>query len=496
MAKQNPQGASAPAPAAARQEEVSLLDSIVAQSRVAKSDEERQRAKGLITEFVDEVMKGTITQSTDVAASIEVRIAEIDRLISEQLSAIMHSEPFQKLEASWRGLDYLVRETPNRSNLQIKVLNCSKKDLFKDMRNSKSYDQSALYKKVYSEEFDVYGAAPYAAMIGDYEFGRDQQDVELLEKVAQVAAAAHAPFLSATAPDMFGQESFTNLLRPAKLAKIFDQVEYARWRTFRNSEDSRYVGLTLPHVLGRPPHDPKNQLFDDFKFEEDVSGKDHSKYLWTNAAYALGTRLTNAFSDYGWCAAIRGIEGGGQVTGLPMHTFTTDEGETIMKCPTEIAIPETREKELADMGFIPLVNYKDTDTGVFISTQSCNKAKEYDDPAASASARLSSQLQYIMAVSRFAHYFKAIVRDKLGSAMSRVEVEKFLKRWVMQYVVEDDEAGFQIKAEKPLREASVEVVEVPGKPGVYRAVAFLKPHFQLDEIRIAMRLVAELPSKK
>jgi type VI secretion system protein ImpC len=489
QAKQEEGVAAAVAPA----EEASLLDSIVAQSRIFKGDEERQRGKDLIKGFVDEVMKGTITVSGDVAASIEARIAEIDKLISKQLSVVMHSEPFQKLEGSWRGLNYLVRESRTGTNLKIKVLNCSKKDLVKDMRNSPSYDQTALFKKIYSEEYDVFGGSPYAAMIGDYEFGRDQQDIYLLEKISEVAAASHAPFMSAASSDMFGQESFTNLLRPSKLDKIFDTVEYARWKTFRNSDNARYVGLTLPHVLGRPPYDPKSQLFEEFKFEEDVSGKDHGKYLWSNAAYALGARMTDAFFNYGWCAAIRGMEGGGKVTGLPMHTFTTDDGETVLKCPTEIAIPETREKELADLGFIPLVHYKDTDTGVFISAQSCNKAKEYDDPAASASSRLSSQLQYIMAVSRFAHYFKAIMRDKLGGFMSRVECEKFLKRWLMQYVVEDDEAGPKIKAEKPLREANIEVVEVPGKPGVYRAVAFLRPHFQLDELSIAMRLVAELP---
>ena len=292
---------------------------------------------------------------------------------------------------------------------------------------------------------------------------------------------------------MFGLESFTDLAKPSRIDKIFDQAEYAKWKMFRASENSRYVGLALPHVLGRVPYGSKTRPIEEFNFEEDVSGKEHNKYLWTNAAYALGARMTDAFFNYGWCAAIRGVEGGGKVTSLPTHAFPTDEGEIALKCPTEIAIGQRREKEIADSGFIPLIHCKDTDYAAFFSVQSVNKPKEYIDPAANASARLSSQLQYMMAVSRFAHYFKVMMVDKIGSFTSRDEIQKYMHTWLMHYVTPDDGATFAVKAEKPLREAQVEVVEVPGRPGVYKAVAHLKPHFQLDELTVALSLVAELP---
>jgi type VI secretion system protein ImpC len=308
-----------------------------------------------------------------------------------------------------------------------------------------------------------------------------------------VAAAAHAPFISAAAPTMFNWESFTELSGPRDIAKIFTSAEYVKWRSFRESEDSRYVGLTLPHILMRLPYGSETIPVEDFNFEEDVDGTDHKKYLWGNAAYALATRMTDAFAKYGWCASIRGVEGGGLVNGLPTHTFKTDEGEVALKCPTEIAITDRREKEFADMGFIPLVHCKGSDYAAFFSTQSSNKAKLYDSDLANANARLSAQLQYIMAVSRFAHYLKSMMRDKIGSFMSRVQAERFLNNWISNYVTLDDNAGQEVKARYPLREARVEVTEIPGKPGAYKAVAFLRPHYQLDELTVSLRLVAELP---
>jgi type VI secretion system protein ImpC len=315
----------------------------------------------------------------------------------------------------------------------------------------------------------------------------------LLERVSQVAAAAHAPFLSAATPDLFNLDSFTQLDAPRDLAKIFDTTEYAKWKSFRQSEDSRYVGLTLPHVLVRQPYGRDGVSIEGFAYEEGVDGTDHSKYLWGNAAYALGARLTNAFAMHGWCAAIRGVEGGGLVEGLPVHNFYTDEGDVALKCPTEVPITDRREKELADLGFIPLVHCKGTDYAAFFSVQSCQKAKLYDKDAANANARLSTQLPYIFAVSRFAHYLKSMMRDKIGSFMSRADCEIWLNKWILNYVLPDDTASPHYKAQKPLREAAVQVVEVPGKPGAYRAVAFLRPHFQLDELSVSLRLVAELP---
>ena len=485
---------SAAAPQAAEQvTERSLLDQIVEEGRLARDPAARERGKNLVKEFVAQVLEGSMTVARDTEAMINARIAQIDHLLSIQLNEILHNQAFQKLEGTWRGLKYLVDHSETSDKLKIKVLNVSKKELLRDLQRAPEFDQSALFKKVYEEEYGVFGGAPFASLIGDYEFGKHPEDIELLEKVSNVAAAAHAPFLTASSPDMFNMDSFTTLDAPRDMAKIFDTSEYAKWKSFRQSEDARYVGLCVPHVLGRLPYGKDTKPVDAFNYEEGVDGTDHSKYLWMNAAWPLAARLTNAFAMYGWCAAIRGVEGGGLVEGLPTHTFTTDEGDVALKCPTEVPITDRREKELADLGFIPLVHCKGTDYAAFFSVQSAQKAKMYDKEAANANARLSTQLPYILAISRFAHYMKAMMRDKIGSFMSRKECESFLNQWILQYVVGNDDVAAEVKARKPLREAKVEVAEVPGKPGVYRAIAFLKPHFQLDELSVSLRLVAEIP---
>ena len=384
-------------------------------------------------------------------------------------------------------------ESETGTSLKIKVMNVTKKDLLRDLEKAPEFDQSAIFKKVYEEEFGIFGGAPFATLLGDYEFGNTPQDVALLEKMSNVAAAAHAPFISAANAQMFGLDTYTKLGDPRDIAKIFDSVEFAKWRSFRESEDSRYVGLCLPHILLRLPYGSQTVPVESFNFEEDVDGKDHAKYLWGNAAYAMAARLTDAFAQYEWCSAIRGVEGGGLVEGLPTHTFRTDEGDVALKCPTEIAITDRREKELADQGFIPLVHCKGQDYAAFFSVQSANKPKKYDKDAANANARLSAQLQYIFAISRFAHYLKAMMRDKIGSFMSRKNCEEFLNNWISQYVLLDDNAGQEQKAKYPLREARIDVEDIPGKPGAYRAIAYLKPHFQLDEIDVSLRLVADLP---
>jgi len=474
--------------------EVGLLDKILTEGKMARDDYQKERAKDMIAEFVNQVMSGELTMSKRMDLAINSRIAEIDRLLSAQLNEIMHSEDFQKLEGSWRGLNQLVMNSETSPQLKIRVMSVNKKDLLKDLEKAVEFDQSALFKKVYEDEYGTFGGAPFGALIGDYEFGNHPQDMALLEKIAQVAAAAHAPFLSAASPDIFGWESFSEMSEVRDISKIFDRTEYAKWRSFRDSEDSRYVGLTLPHTLGRVPYGAATKPTETFRFEEDTDGKDHKKYLWTNAAYSLGTRLTEAFAMYGWCVAIRGVEGGGLVDSLPTHTFQTDEGEVAMKCPTEVAITDRREKEFADNGFIPLVHCKGTDYAAFFGMQSANKAKKYDTDAANANARLSTQLQYMFATSRFAHYLKAMMRDKIGSFMSRIEAEQFLNRWITNYVLGTDVGTQEMKAKKPLRDARIDVAEVPGKPGCYRAVAFLRPHFQLDELSVSLRLVADLPA--
>lgn len=485
------------ASAVAEVAEGGLLDSIVAQSRVARSETEHARAKDIIAELVREVMDGTVVMSANLGATLDARVAELDRLISMQLSEVMHNPEFQKLESTWTGLQYLCKQTSTGANLKIQLFNATKKELIKDFKTAIDFDQSVLFKKVYEEEFGTFGGAPFGTLLGDFDIGRQPEDMFFLEQMSHVAAAAHAPFITAAAPDLLGIDSFDELGKPRDLSKVFDTVDYAKWKSYRESEDSRYVGLTLPRFLGRLPYNPKDGITTEgFNFVEEVDGANHSKYLWVNTAFAMGARLTAAFENYGWCAAIRGVEGGGLVEDLPTHTFKTDEGEVALKCPTEVAITDRREKELSDLGFIPLVHCKNTDYAAFFGAQSTQKAAKYDSDAANANAVLSAQLQYMFAVCRIAHYMKSMMRDKVGSFTTTQDVERYLHNWLMQYVVDSDDATQDMRARRPLRQAQVEVAEVPGRPGVYRAVAFVKPHFQLDELSVSLRLVAEMPGGK
>ncbi len=473
-----------------------LLKKILSDGRLSReTDDETQKtnAKQMIGEFVNMITKKHSGTSAEVVETINSYIKEIDAKLTAQLNEIMHHQDFKDLEASWRGLQHLVFNSETGTMLKIRVFNISKDALRKDLEKATDVDQSALFKKIYEEEYGMLGGQPIGVMIGDYEFRNHPEDLGLLKNISHVAASAHAPFITAASPELFGWDTFTDLIDVRDLAKIFDRVEYATWRAFRDSDDSRYVGLCLPHTLMRLPYGEKTSKTETFKFEEDVDGRTHKKYLWGNAAYAFGTRLTDAFAKYQWCAAIRGVEGGGVVQGLPTHTFTTDEGDVAMKCPTEIAITDRREKEFSDLGFIPLVHCKNENYAAFFGAQSAQKPVKYDSESANANARLSTQLQYIMAASRFAHFMKAMMRDKIGSFMSKENCSNYLNRWISNYVLLDDTAGQSLKAKYPLREARIDVTEVPGKPGVYKAVAFLKPHFQLDALTISLRLVAELP---
>ena len=480
--------------AAVEQSELSLLDQIVEQGRFGKEAEARERGRDLVKEFVAQVLDGSMIVAKDAEMMINARIAQIDHLLSLQLNEILHHPQFQKLEGTWRGLKYLMDNCESSTSIKVRVLNVNKKELLRDIERAPEFDQSALFKKVYEEEYGIFGGAPFGALVGDYEFGKHPEDMALLEGVSHVAAQAHAPFVAAASPELLNLESFTTLDAPRDLARIFESTEFAKWKSFRQSEDSRYVALALPHVLGRVPYGNDTKPIDEFHYEEAVDGSDHSKYLWMNAAFAVAARMTESFALYGMCVAMRGVEGGGLVEGLPTHIFKTDDGDIAAKCPTEIPITDRREKELADLGFLPLVHCKGTDYAAFFSVQSCQKPKLYDSDSANANARLSTQLPYIMAMSRFAHYLKSMMRDKIGSFMSRGEAEEFLNRWIKQYVTENDNASPEIKAKRPLREARIEVTEVAGKPGVYRAVAFMRPHFQLDELTVSLRLVADLPA--
>jgi type VI secretion system protein ImpC len=478
---------------AAEGEELGLLDTIIQQGNMARDESQLPYAKDLIGEFVTQILDEDMTVSADTVAMIEDRIAQIDELLTNQLNEIMHTPDFQNLEASWRGLHYLVMNTETGESLKLRLLNITKAELLNDLEKASEFDQSQLFKKVYEEEYGTFGGHPYGLMVGDFEFGRHPQDMALIEKMSNVAAAAHAPFISAANPKLFDMGSFMEIGNPRDLAKIFESAELIKWRSFRESEDSRYVTLILPHMLMRLPYGPDTLPVEEFNFVEDVDGKDHGKYLWGNSAYALGQRITEAFAKYKWCAAIRGVEGGGLVEGLPAHTFKTDEGDIALKTPTEIALTDRREKELNDLGFVALVHCKDTDYAAFFGGQTTNKPKAYDSPQANANARISSILPYILAASRFAHYLKSIMRDKVGSFMSAEDVQNFLNQWIGNYILGKDNAGQELKARYPLREARIDVTEIPGKPGCYNAVVFLRPHFQLEELTTSIRLVAELP---
>ncbi|HEX6903560.1 MAG TPA: type VI secretion system contractile sheath large subunit [Thermoanaerobaculia bacterium] len=481
------------AAAGAAAQELTLLERIIQDGKMARDESQQAYARDLVGEFVNQILDEGMTVSKDTVASIEARVAQIDQLLSEQLNAILHDEEFQRLEASWRGLHFLVMNTETGTKLKLRLLNVTKKELLSDLEKATEFDQSALFKKVYEEEYGTFGGHPYGLLVGDYEFGRHPQDMALLEKLSGVAAAAHAPFIAAASPRLFDMDSFTELGIPRDLAKIFESLELIKWRSFRDSEDSRYVTLALPHILLRLPYGPDTVPVEGFNFVEDVDGRDHRKYLWGNAAWALAQRITNAFALYGWCAAIRGVEGGGLVEGLPTHTFKTDEGDVALKCPTEIAITDRREKELDTLGFLTLVHCKGTDYAAFFGGQTTQKPKVYDTNEANANARISAMLPYILAASRFAHYIKAIMRDKIGSFMTAENVASYLNRWIGNYVMGRDDAGQSLKAQYPLREARVDVSEAPGKPGAYKAVVFLRPHFQLEELTTSIRLVAQLP---
>ncbi len=431
---------------------------------------------------------------TDAAGLTNNHIANTDEIISRQLNLIIHDKNLQTLEATWRGLHYLVMNTETSTQLKLRVLNATRDDLIKDISKAVEFDQSVLFKLIYEKEYGTYGGNPYSVLIGDYQFGRSPTDMELLQGIAGVASAAHAPFIAAAYAEMFDLDDFSKLYKPRDLSKIFESAELIKWRSFRDSEDSRYVTLTLPRVLLRLPYGKDTIPVEGFDFEEDTDGSEAKKYLWGNPAFILGQRITNAFSLYGWTAAIRGVEGGGLVEGLPAHTFKTTEGDIELTCPTEVAITDRREKELNDLGFMAICHCKGTDKAAFFGGQTANLPKKYNTDQANANSRISAMLPYILAASRFAHYIKVIMREKVGKFMTRGNVEEFLNIWISQYVLLDDSPPQSVKARYPLREGRVDVFDVPGKPGAYRAVVYLKPHFQLEELTTSIRLVAELPA--
>ena len=470
-----------------------LLDSILEQGNLI-SDSAPAQGLDVVQEFVERVAADAEASPKGVGVRISEAIAQLDGEISRQLSAVMSHPDFQKLEATWRGLSYLIHNTETSTRLKLRVLPTTMAELHKDLSQAVEFDQSQLFKKLYEDEYGTFGGTPYSMIVVDHEFTASNQDMDLLENLGSVAAAAHAPMISAASPRMFHMDSFTSLGNPRDMAKVFESADYVKGHSFRDTEDSRYVTLTLPRILLRLPYGPDGKPVEELNYIEGVDGKEHDKFLWGNAAWALAERVTNAFSLYGWTAAIRGVEGGGLVEGLPAHTFRTDEGDVALTCPTEIAITDRREKEISDLGFISLVHCKGTDKAAFFGGQTVNQPKTYNTDDANANAKLSARLPYIFAASRFAHYFKVMLRDKIGSFQTAEQIQDFLQTWISDYILLDDSASQSAKAKFPLREARVDVREVPGSPGAFTAVAFLRPHFQLEEISASIRLVANLPA--
>ena len=479
--------------------ESSEFSSLLNREFKPKTEQAREAVEQAVQTLARQALESATTISNDAYQTVESIIAELDRKMSEQLNLILHHTELQQLEGAWRGLHYLVSNTEVNENLKIRVMNISKKDLQRTMRRYKGvgWDQSPIFKKVYEEEYGQFGGEPFGALVGDYHFDHSAQDVELLGEMAKVAASAHCPFIAGASPATLQMESWQELANPRDLTKIFGNSEYAAWRSLRDSDDAKYIGLAMPRFLARLPYGINTNPVDDFNFEEETSGGDHGKYCWANSAYAMAVNINRSFNYYGWCTSIRGVESGGVVENLPAHTFPTDDGGVDMKCPTEIAISDRREAELAKNGFMPLVHRKNSDLAAFIGAQSLHKPGEYSDPDATANANLAARLPYMFACCRFAHYLKCIVRDKIGSFKERSDMERWLNEWILRYVDGDPTNSSQeTKARKPLAAAEVVVEEVEDNPGYYTSKFFLRPHYQLEGLTVSLRLVSKLPSVK
>jgi type VI secretion system protein ImpD len=448
------------------------------------------------------VPPGARPNKDDAIKMLNRDVARLDALVTGQLNAILHHTRFQRLEASWQGLRYLIEQVDEAEGIKIRVLNVSWKELARDLDRAIEFDQSQLFRKVYSEEFDTPGGEPFGVLIGDYEIhprpsgGHPVDDLRALEAISRVAAAAFAPFVAGAAPAMFELEEFSGLERPLNLPKTFEQTDYLKWRAFREKEDARFVGLCLPRVLMRRPYEDDGSRLDGFCFREEVAGPSRKKYLWGNAAYAFAAVVARAFAQSGWLANIRGVQraadAGGLVPGLPVHCFSTDKEDVARKCSTDVIITDFEEHELSELGFIPLCHCPETGFSAFYATNSVQKPKRYDRPAATINARMSAMLQYMLCVSRFAHYLKVAARDKVGAFTEAAECERFLYDWIQQYVTSDADASPETKARYPLREASVQVREHPGKPGCYLCIAHLWPHFELEELTASVKVTTEL----
>ncbi len=476
------------------------FSALLAKEFKPRSTQTQSAVENAVKTLAEQALNSSLTMAEDAYRNIAALIAEIDRKLSLQINLILHHPQFQSLESAWRGLHYLVSNSETDEKLKLRFMDISKQELRRNIKRYKgiAWDQSPLFKQIYEEEYGQLGGEPYGCLVADYYFDHTAPDVDLLASMARIAASAHVPFISGAAPSVLQMESWQELANPRDLTKIFTQnLEYAAWNSLRQSEDSRYIGLAMPRFLARLPYGIRTQPVDSFSFEEITEGDDHSKFVWANAVYPMAVNVNRSFKQYGWCTMIRGVESGGVVEHLPCHTFPTDDGGIDIKCPTEIAISDRREAELAKNGFIPLIHRKNTDYAAFIGAQSLQKPAEYYDADATANANLSARLPYLFACSRFAHYLKCIVRDKIGTFKQREDMQKWLNNWIMNYVDGDPvNSSQETKARRPLAAAEVIVEEVDGNPGYYQAKFFLRPHFQLEGLTVSLRMVAKLPSLK
>ena len=475
---------------------VEVLDDMLEKEFKPSTELMRSTVTDAVRVLAEHALQNERIITDDAVQTIHTLIAELDRMMSDQLNDIIHDEKFQKLEGSWRGLHYLVNNTNTSQRLKIKFMNVGKKELANNLKNFKgsAWDQSPLFKRVYEDEFGQFGGEPFGCMIGDYEFDNSRTDVELLSGISKVAASAHCPFIAASNPKMLQMSSWTELSNPRDLSSIFNTPDYMAWRSLRESSDSRYIALTLPRFASRAPYGDQGERIDAFSFEENLSNGAQD-VMWSNAAYAMGVNINRAFEKYGWCSNIRGIESGGAVQGLPTLRYVNDQNIDIYGSPTETTISDRREAELAKVGFMPLVYRKNSDIAAFIGARTIHSPKEYEDADANENAELSTRLPYVFAISRFAHSLKCIARDKVGTFKSRGEIQRWLNDWIMRYVDGDPSiSSDDVKARRPLAAAEVIVNDIPGEPGYFHTTFYLRPHYQLEGLTVSLRLVGKIPS--
>jgi type VI secretion system protein ImpC len=470
--------------------------------RVKKDDSEKLQGLVRNLALAARSRSETTAISSNAIKSIKSLIAGIDKMLTIQMNEILHAPEVREMEGTWRGLWYLINNTETDQKLKIRVMNISKQQLAETLEDyeGQMWDQSPIFKKIYTEEYSMLGGAPYTYLMGAYEFSNHPQDVGLLRNLSGICASAHTPFIAAASPRLFRMDSWQELPNPQDLQMIVSNPAYASWQSLRESEDSRYIGLTMPRVLARLPYGAETVPVKGFSFEEEVE-KDHNKYVWMNAAFPMSVNINRSHKLFGWGTQIRGVENGGTVINLPVHTFPTDDGSVAMKCPTEVAIDDRREAELAKLGLMPILHRKNTDLASFIGAHSLQddetRAGRLVDPDAQSNERLSANLPYLFPVSRFAHYLKAIARDKVGSFKERSDMQIWLTEWINRYVLANPAfADDKARAKRPLAAAEVQVDSVEGRPGYYAARFYLRPHYQLEGINASLRLVSELPSVK